>query len=131
MLMFRGNYEARGEIANLKNAVMEYYDTWVEWDKDRVLDECIENFYQTDQIRQASLASILGAILLQRCRPWVPKEVERAKKILPILTIPEFNYILKGYMSIYCTKASGKVGQDFTRLLKMLRLDFATLTIKK
>lgn len=131
MLMFRGNFEARGEIATLKDTVMEYYDTWVEWDKDRVLDECIENFYQTDRVRQASLAAILGAILLQRCRPWVPREVERAKKILPILTIPEFNYILRGYISVYCTKASGKIGQDFTRLLKMLNLDFTKLTLKK
>lgn len=130
MLMFRGNYEARGEIAALKTAVMEYYDTWVEWDKDRVLDECIERFYQTDKVRQASLAAILGAILLQRCRPWIPKEVERAKKILPILTIPEFNYILRGYVGIYCTQASGKIGEDFTRLLKMLGLDFATLTVR-
>ena len=38
MLMFRGNIEARGEIATLKNSIMNYYDTWVEWDKDRALD---------------------------------------------------------------------------------------------
>lgn len=131
MLMFRGNFESRGEVAALKKTVMEYYDTWVEWDKDRVLDECIENFYSTDRTRQASLAALLGAILLQRCRPWVPREVERAKKILPILVIPEFKYILKGYISIYSTQASGKIGEDFTRLLKMLGLDFKTLSLKK
>lgn len=131
MIMFRGNFESRGEIATLRNSVMDYYDTWVEWDKDRVLDETIVNFHQTDRVRKASLAAILGAILLQRCRPWIPREVERAKKILPILTIPEFNYILKGYISVYCTKASGKIGEDFTRLLKTLGLNFTTLTLKK
>lgn len=130
MLMFRGDYNNRGEIAALRNSVMAYYDTWVEWDKDRVLNECIQNFHHTDKVRQASLAAILGAILLQRCRPWVPREVERARKILPILTLPEFNYILKGYISVYCTQASGKIGEDFTKLLKMLKLDFNTLTLK-
>lgn len=131
MIMFRGDFNARGEIAALKNSVMEFYDTWVEWDKDRVLDEAIANFAQADKLHRASIASLLGAILLQRCRPWVPREVERARKILPILTLPDFNFILKGYIAVYCTKAAGKVGEDFTKLLRLLKLDFKTLTIKK
>lgn len=131
LLMFRGDVNSRGEIATLKNSIMSYYDTWVEWDKDRVLDECIEDFYVADRPRQASIASILGAILLQRCRPTEPKEVNRAKKILNILTLPDYNFILKNYINIYCTKAAGTLGQDFTKLLKMLGLNFKTLTLNK
>ncbi len=129
MLMFRGDLNARGEIAALKQSVMDYYDTWVEWDKDRVLDECIEEFYLVDRPRQAAKAGILAAILLQRCRPNEPREVKRAKKILPILTIPDYNYILRGYVNVYCTKAAGKVGEDFTQLLKMCGLNLKTLTL--
>jgi hypothetical protein len=131
LLMFRGDVTARGEIAALKNSIMAYYDTWVEWDKDRVLDECIENFHEANRPRQASIATILGAILLQRCRPTEPKEVARARKIINILIIPEFNFILRNYINIYCTQAAGALGQDFTKLLKMLGLDFNSLTIQK
>jgi hypothetical protein len=130
LLMFRGDVNSRGEIASLKNSIMSYYDTWVEWDKDRVLDECITEFHDVpDHARRASKATILAAILLQRCRPQFPKEVERARKILNILTLPEYNFILRNYINIYCTKASGRIGQDFAQLLKMLGLNFTTLTL--
>lgn len=131
LLMFRGDVNSRGEVAALKNSIMSYYDTWVEWDKDRVLKASIEDFQEASRPRQASIASILGAILLQRCRPTVPKEVERARKILDILTLPDYNFILRNYINIYCTKAAGTLGQDFTKLLTMLGLNFQTLTIKK
>lgn len=131
LLMFRGDVNSRGEIAALKNSIMSYYDTWVEWDKDRVLDDCIEDFHEATRARQASIATILGAILLQRCRPNEPKEVARARKILQILTIPEYNFILKNYINIYCNKAAGTLGEDFTKLLKMLGLNIYTLTLKK
>lgn len=131
LLMFRGDVNSRGEIAALKNSIMSYYDTWVEWDKDRVLDESIEDFYAANRPRQASIASILGAILLQRCRPTEPKEVQRARKIMDILTLPDFNFILKNYINIYCNKAAGTLGEDFTKLLNMVGLNFETLTLNK
>jgi hypothetical protein len=130
MLMFRGNLESRAEIATLKKSIMSYYDTWVEWDKDRALDECIADFHEADRIRKASKAAILGAILLQRCRPTVPKEIERAKKILPILTLPDYNYILKSYIKVYGTRVAGEMGENFVQLLKMCGLNFSTLTLK-
>lgn len=131
MLMFRGNFESRGEIAALKKSVMEYYDTWVEWDKDRALNECIKNFYKSDDLRKASLASILGAILFQRCGPSHKKEVERAKKILTILTLPDYQYVLKTYIKVYYTKMAGKIGENFMELLKVCGLNFSTLTLRK
>jgi hypothetical protein len=129
MLMFRGNADNRGEIATLKKSIMNYYDTWVEWDRDRILDECIADFYMSSTERRASKATILGAILFQRCRPTQKKEVERAKKILRILTLPEYNYILQSYLKVYFTKMAGKTGQDFISLLKICGLDFSTLTL--
>lgn len=132
MLMFRGDVNSRGEIAALKNSIMAFYDTWVEWDKDRVIEECIQEFNEIEnQARRAAKAAILAAILFQRCRPSVPREVVRAKKILPILTIPTYSYILQNYIRIYSTKAAGKIGEDFTQLLKICGLNFSTLTLKK
>jgi hypothetical protein len=130
LLMAQENM-GRGELAALKKSIMDYYDAWVEWDKDRVLDECITDFYQEDHAHKASIATIIAAILLQRCRVEYPREVARAKKILSILTIPEYNFILKGYINIYCTKAAGKMGEDFTKMLRTVGLNFSTLTLRK
>ena len=80
MLMFRGNPESRGEIAALKKSIMNYYDTWVEWDKDRVLDEWLQSFYQSDKERRIAKASVIAAILFQRSRVGHKREIERAKK---------------------------------------------------
>lgn len=132
MLMFRGNVNNRGEIASLKNSIMSYYDTWVEWDKDRVLEEFIRDFHSIpDQPHKAAKASILGAVLLQRCRSNHPKEVLRAKEILRILTQPDYNFILKEYIKVYCTKAAGDIGRDFTELLRMCGVNFANLTMQR
>lgn len=130
-LMFRGDVNNRGELAALKKSIMNYYDTWVEWDKDRILDEFIRDFHEkTDPAHKAAKAAILGAILLQRCNPNHPKEVARAKKILEVLTIPEYNFILKRYMNVYRTKASGDIGKYFSELLRICGLDLHSLTLK-
>lgn len=131
MLMFRGNLESRGEIAALKKSIMHYYDTWVEWDKDRILNECMEAFYDANKEKKAAKASILATILFQRCRASHKNEIERAKKILSILTLPEYNYILKTYIKVYYTKMAGKLGEDFLEVLKACGLDMNTLTIRK
>lgn len=131
MLMFRGNLESRGEIAALKKSIMAYYDTWVEWDKDRILNECMESFYNANKEKKAAKASILAAILFQRCRATHKKETERAKKILSILTLPEYNYILKTYIKVYYTRMAGKLGEDFLEVLRACGLDMTTLTIRK
>ncbi len=131
MLMFRGDPNNRGELASLKNSIMSYYDTWVEWDRDRVLDECIQDIYASkDLAHKAAKASIIGAILLQRCSPRQPKEMTRAKKILKVLTEPDLNYILKGYIKVYLTKAAGDIGKDFAEVLRLAGLDFTTLRLR-
>lgn len=132
MLMFRGDINNRGEIATLKNSIMSYYDTWTEWDKDRVLGELINDFYiQKDKPRKAAKVAILGAILLQRCRSNHPKEVLRAKEILKVMTEPEYNFFLKDYIKVYCTKAAGEIGKNFAELLRMCGLNFKTLTLNR
>lgn len=132
LLMFKGNVENKLEIANLKKSVMNYYDTWVEWDKDRVLNESIADFDKAiSKEKKISKATLLGEILLYRCKPSLPREVERAKKILSILTMPEYRFILQGYVNVYFTKVAGKIGQDFIEILRKCGFDFSTLTLKK
>ncbi len=131
MLMFRGNFESRGEIAALKKSIMNYYDTWVEWDKDRILVEHIASFKKATLEKRVAKASILAAILFQRCKPSHRNEIERAKKILAVLMLPEYGYILKTYIKVYYTKMAGRIGEDFINLLKACGVDIKKLVVRQ
>jgi hypothetical protein len=96
---------------------MDMYDAWVEWDQDRALDECIQCFYQANRIRKASLASMLAAVLFQTCDHENPHHIERSAKILAILSIPEYFYILQSYLDVYCVKRLTRRGNNLLKLL--------------
>lgn len=96
---------------------MHVYDAWVEWDKDRALDECIQRFYSADRIRKASFASMLAAVLFQTCDDSQEHHLERAEKILAILTLPDYYYILQTYLDAYCLKRLTRKGNNLLKLL--------------
>lgn len=131
LLMFRGNTQARGEIASLKESIMKFYDEWVEWDKDRVLDETIAEFYQAGRLRRAAIASVLVAVLFQRCRASQKRELARAEKILSLLAREEYQYLLKTYLKVYYTKMAGKIGEEFVELLRACHVNLTTLDLRK
>lgn len=93
------------------------YDAWVEWDQDRALDECIQLFYTASSERKASLASMLGGILFQTCDDRRDHDLIRAEKILKILTLPDYYYILKSYLDVYCIKRLTRRGNNLLKLL--------------
>lgn len=96
---------------------MYLYDTWVEWDKDRALDDCIHRFYLANRLRKASIAAMLGAVLFQSCDATKAEHVHRAEKILTILTLPEYYYVLQSYLEIYCIKRLTRRGNNLLKLL--------------
>lgn len=93
------------------------YDNWVEWDKDRALDEFIQRFYLADNKRKVSIASVLGAVLFQACDNSVRTHLARAEKILKILILPECYYILQTYLDIYCVKRLTRKGNNLLKIL--------------
>ncbi|CEK09813.1 Dot/Icm T4SS effector AnkH/LegA3 [Legionella hackeliae] len=99
------------------NISKNLYDIWVEWDKDRALDECIHRFYLANPVRKASFASMLAAVLFQACDYNNSHHVERAEKILTILTLPEYYYILYSYLEEYCIKRLTRRGNNLLKLL--------------
>lgn len=96
---------------------LSVYDAWVEWDKDRALDECIQRFYQANPIRKASFASMLAAVLFQACDSTQRHHIQRAEKIVNILIKPEHYYILKSYLDEYCVKRLTRKGNNLLKLL--------------
>ena len=102
---------------------LKLYDAWVEWDKDRALDECIQRFYLGDVLRKASYASILAGVLFQSCDYAIPHHVERADKILKVLTLSDYYYILQSYLDTYCIKKLTRKGNNLLKLLDECGVD--------
>ncbi len=93
------------------------YNEWIEWDKDRALDECIQRFHLANLERKASIAAMLGGVLFQACDNKNRQHLERAEKILNILTLPDFYYVLKSYLDEYCLKRLTRKGNNLLKLL--------------
>ncbi|KTC65455.1 Ankyrin repeat protein (plasmid) [Legionella adelaidensis] len=104
-----------GKFSN--DEAIALYNMWVEWDKDRSLDECIQRFYLANPLRKASYAAMLGGVLFQACDATVPLDLQRAEKILTILTLPEYNYILQSYLDTYCIKRLTRRGNNLLKIL--------------
>jgi len=108
------------DLIKAKNQTQHFYTQWLDWDKDRSLEECIKGFYYTtSNARRATKASLLAAILFQACDYNNPKDVERAQKILPILRLPEFEYILKTYLRVYSEQETTAQGKNLLQLLDL------------
>lgn len=90
---------------------------WIEWDKDRALDECVQRFYLANPVRKASYASMLAAVLFQSCDHGIEHHIKRAEKILTILTLPDYYYILQSYLEIYCVKRLTRKGNNLLKIL--------------
>jgi hypothetical protein len=88
-------------IASFQETAMHFYNEWVEWDRSRELHFCLESFHESSQARKASKAALLAAILFQACRYDSLKDQQKVAKILPILTLPDYKYILKSYFQVF------------------------------
>ncbi|MDB6096889.1 MAG: arp [Francisellaceae bacterium] len=130
MILLQGKELKNDLIAGLKKQVMTFFNTWVEWDKDRALEECIAEFHNANRAKKAAKAAILASILIQRCSHLKPLQIARAKKILPILRLPDYRYILKSYISVYISKRAGKLGENFKKLLELCGMNIATLELE-
>lgn len=101
-----------------QNTAFSIYQQWLEWDKDRTLYDCVQSFTQANKSRKATKAALLAALLFQRCNSHVPKDLERAEKILSVLTIPEYDYVLKSYLKSYTKDKNNSFGKNLLELIE-------------
>lgn len=80
---------------------LDFYNSWVEWDKNRSLHFCVTSFDESTPARKAAKAALLAAILFQTCVYENPKDRDKVEKILPILRLPDYQYILKSYIKVF------------------------------
>ncbi len=107
----------KSDIISYKKAALSFYNQWQEWDQDRALEECIQGFASATPARKATRATILGAILFQQCNYHQPRDIQRAEKMLPILMTPEYQYVLKSYIEIYCKQRKTRAGDNLVQVL--------------
>ncbi|MCK4609076.1 MAG: ankyrin repeat domain-containing protein [Gammaproteobacteria bacterium] len=101
MLLLDIEAQGRSNMASLEESAMQFYNEWVEWDRKRELHFCLESFYVSDPARKASKAALLAAVLFQACSYDNAEDQEKVARILPILTQPEYSYILQSYHKVF------------------------------
>ncbi|HEV2613102.1 MAG TPA: Dot/Icm T4SS effector AnkH/LegA3 [Gammaproteobacteria bacterium] len=101
---------------NMDDALL-FYQQWQTWDEDRAIYDCLKSLDGASVARKASKASVLGAVLFQCCYHYKTKDIERAEKIMPVLLLPEYRYILESYLEIYWRRTKTIPGQNLVHLL--------------
>lgn len=93
-----------------------FFQDWQTWDQDRALEECIQGFYYSNKARGATKATILAAILFQKTLHHL-NDLKQTEAILKILTLADYNYLLKSYLKVYWQLTKTSQGKDFKNLL--------------
>lgn len=97
-------------------AALQFYRDWQAWDKDRALEACMQGFYYANKARRASKATVLAAIFFQKLAQH-SHDLTQAESIVKILTLPEYNYLLKSYLKIYWQQNKTPEGKALVALL--------------
>ncbi len=113
-------------LEECKDRAMRFYKEWLEWDKNRALYFCINSFYQSNPARKATKAAILAAIIFQQCAYLKSEDRQKAEKILPILTIPEYDYILKSYFKVFGPVKDNEQIKNLAEFLEEYGIDVQT-----
>jgi hypothetical protein len=96
------------KIEESQQEVLHFYNEWVEWDRNRELHFCLESFEEANPARKATKAALLAAILFQSCQYDNSCDQQKVAKILPILTLPDYSYILKSYVEVFAKDQRNK-----------------------
>lgn len=114
-------------IEECKQNALYFYEEWLEWDKDRALYFCINTFNHSNPARKATKAAILAAIIYQQCEYLRAEDREKAEKILPILTIPQYVYILQSYFKVFGAQKNDQKIKNLAEFLDEFGIDVAKL----
>lgn len=117
MLLIKNKIEEE-KIQEYTDFVMSIFNQWRDWDKDRALHDCVENFYSADPARKATIASLLAAVLFQTCQYHRDDDLARINKILSVFAnAKEYKYILQSYLKIYTEEFKTEAGNNLLQIL--------------
>lgn len=123
-LLLQKHYKKIRTKPHIKQA-MEIYQDWLNWDKDRAIEDCVRNFKEANSnARKASKAAILGAVLFEACDFYKKEDVARAKKILTIFEDTRFRYVIRNYINVFVRRKNTSKGKKLVELLKTCGVDY-------
>jgi hypothetical protein len=117
-MLLHDKLKDRTKADALVKEIMQFYKIWLEWDKDRAIEEFITDFDKISFPRQKAKAALLGAVLFQACLPNKPHDVARAQKILKILSKKEFHYITRIYANVFVRGRASNQGKAFVQVIE-------------
>lgn len=112
-------------IVSRQHPAISFYRQWQEWDKDRALSFCTQDFARASEARKASKAALLAALLFQRCGANYQRDIRRAKKIIKLLRDTNYEYAIEHYLQVYRHHRRTKAGQNLVKLLELADDPFA------
>lgn len=112
------NLKNENNLNTLVNNIAKIHQAWLEWDKDRALEDCLLSFKEANINRKKAKATLLGSVLFQACDYRKSRDIARAKKILDLLIQPEFKYILRAYVDVFIKGGKGAPAKNFHEILK-------------
>ena len=112
-------------LQKILSEAIKFFKEWSEWDKDITLDDCIRSFHEADNdYRKATKIDLLAAILFHSCDYRDNKDLRRAEKILPMLTLPKFDYVLKSYLRVYFNQERNTEGNNLMHIIELCGASF-------
>lgn len=120
LLLMKTPENAFKNMEELNQFVINLFDQWRTWDKDRALHDMIENFYSASPARKASIAALLANVLFQACHYDQDEDLPRINKILTLFNhAKEYHYILAAYRQVYAEQNKTPEGRNFLELLDL------------
>lgn len=114
LLRYNNNIYPHNEI----DFIMKLFNAWREWDKDRALNECIQRYYQPNEIKKVSIVAIIAAVLFQLMNDDTNMyNHNRYQQILPILTQPNYIYIINSYLETFSKNHLTHQGQKLKSII--------------
>lgn len=117
-MLLHDQIKDKSKVDALVGQIITFYNAWLEWDKDRAIEDCLADFDKLSFNRQKSRAALLGAVLFQACNPNKPGDVTRAEKILKILSKKDFNYVVRIYANIFVSRRKTSQGVAYQQLIE-------------
>lgn len=117
LLLLKSNPD-QGMLQEYKAIALNYFNQWRIWNKERVLQFCIQRFNESDFLRKAAHAEILAAILFQRYNADIHAYADQIELIVTLLLNSPYDYILKNYLSVYYYENYTEEGKRFFDLLR-------------
>ncbi len=124
LLLLQSQRGSKGfDMRKAQQEALEIYDEWLAFDKDRALTFCMQSFYQVNPARKATKAAIVAAVLFQDYNYDSPADRERAEKMIPILTHPDYVYILKVYVEVFQYDRDNPLFQNLMKFVDYFEID--------